>query len=504
MSWALVKNRLCRPTSRTSESPPRTTGMIRAVHASRRASPGLIRSPVSRTPAFCKSTDQGVEVDRDHDRGVGPADLRQVLRGDPFDELTERPAHPLGTGAAFHTGTVGGGQVLGGGDREEHLLQHRALQGRQREPSVDLPVPVVGHREPARLGGFGLLLLQEVRFVSVGQVGRDDLHQPPAEDRAANGRRAPALQPPDGCSAWIDQVGVEVVGECLDRTEDHPRLLRPEVTVRPDASRTWSWVREVVAEVHDPGCGGPGLPGLLGQPVRRRRGADVGGRPGARRHGSRPGPRARRPATASRAARPASTPFRSGPSTTPTRHHTVGDSAHLRGRRRHLVAGCGHRGHGSTQPLTTDSQRPRSPLSTGLQVTNRSRSSGLIHTHGGACGGWFRGSGLAALTPQPPGPRTAGHEAVSRPGLAASHLNQAGRARRFRGSGLTAFAPQPPGPRTAVTTVVSRLRRLAGAAQPQPPGSEAAARGGFEARPGGLAPHRRGRACGPHTSTTGG
>ena len=55
--------------------------------------------------------------------------------------------------------------------------------------------------------------------------------------------------------------------------------------------------------------------------------------------------------------------------------HTVRNRAHVRGRRSHLVVGCGHRGHGSTQALTTDSQRPRSRLSTGVQVTNRSRSS---------------------------------------------------------------------------------------------------------------------------------
>ena len=46
-----------------------------------------------------------------------------------------------------------GGAVLGGGERVEGLLQHRAGQGVEGEPAVDLAVPVVPHRRAGwRLG----------------------------------------------------------------------------------------------------------------------------------------------------------------------------------------------------------------------------------------------------------------------------------------------------------------------------------------------------------------
>ena len=56
------------------------------------------------------------------------------------------------------------GAVLGCGDREQCLLEHGAVQGGEGEPAVDLPVPVLGHREAGGSGGvtflFGELLLQ--------------------------------------------------------------------------------------------------------------------------------------------------------------------------------------------------------------------------------------------------------------------------------------------------------------------------------------------------------
>ena len=55
-------------------------------------------------------------------------------------------------------------------------------------------------------------------------------------------------------------------------------------------------------------------------------------------------------------------------------HHGVRGSAHVRGRCGHLVVGCGHRCHGSSQAGTTDSEGPEKALSTGFKVTNRSRS----------------------------------------------------------------------------------------------------------------------------------
>src|SRR6478752_9624224 len=94
-------------------------------------------------PGLVESPGEGVEVDLDDDGGVGAADLREALGGDAFDELGERTAQPLRPRPPLHTRTLGRSDVFGCGDREQHLLQHRRLQGRQREPAVDLPVPVV-------------------------------------------------------------------------------------------------------------------------------------------------------------------------------------------------------------------------------------------------------------------------------------------------------------------------------------------------------------------------
>ena len=105
-------------------------------------------------------------------------------------------------------------------------------------------------------------------------------------------------------------------------------------------------------------------------------------------------------------ARPASTLLRGAHGPHRCVDHTVRNRAHPRGRGGHLVVGCGHRGHGSTQALTTDTQRPRSRLSTGVQVTNRSRSA-IVHTPDGLRRVVSR-LGLAALAPQPPGREAGG------------------------------------------------------------------------------------------------
>ena len=241
-SWALVKNRRARPTSRTCESPSRTTGMIRPVHASRRACPGLIRLAGVEDPGLLQLAGEGVEVDRHHDGGVGAADLRQVLGGDAFDELGERPAHPLRTRPPLHTRARG--WLPGAWVRRSpaaYFFSIAACTVGQGEPAVGLAVPVVGHRQPGRLRGLGLFLLQQVGLVGVGQVGCDHLQEPAAEDPQGPGvvLGGGGDQVPLGLD---DQVGVQVVGQRLDRADDHPGLLRRAGHRAANASRTRSWV----------------------------------------------------------------------------------------------------------------------------------------------------------------------------------------------------------------------------------------------------------------------
>jgi hypothetical protein len=133
-------------------------------------------------------------------------------------------------------------------------------------------VPVVGHREPGRLGGPGFFLLEEVGLVGVGQVRRHHLHQSAAEDPQGSSIVIGGLG--DQVSFGLDdQVGVQVVGQVLDRADDHLGQLEPEVAVRqrvPDQVVSG----QVVPQPDGAGRGRAGLLGVVGEPVRRTGGAD--------------------------------------------------------------------------------------------------------------------------------------------------------------------------------------------------------------------------------------
>ena len=290
--------------------------------------------------------------------------------------MSSANARPIrsGPGRRSHPGALGGGDVLGGGDRHQHLLQHRALHRGEREPALDLAVAVVGHREPARLGCLGFLLLEEVGLVLVGQVRVRRPRGGGGRGSAGSWRRARRPRRRGARSAWMSRSGSRSAGSSLTaRRITCACSGRRSPAAR--ASRTWSWVAEVVAERHASGA--------------RPTGSSWSGAPASSRSTVAPTSWPTWSSSACAATRdlqlddlrlePGQLHQRRrglGSGHRPHRrvHHTVGNGAHLRGRRGHLVVGCGHRCHGSTQAGTTDSQRPETALSTGLQVTNRSRS----------------------------------------------------------------------------------------------------------------------------------
>ena len=71
---------------------------------------------------------------------------------------------------------------LGAASASRYFFSIAACAVGQGEPAMGLAVTVVGHRQPGRLRGLRLLLLQQVRLVGVGEVGGDHLEEPAAED----------------------------------------------------------------------------------------------------------------------------------------------------------------------------------------------------------------------------------------------------------------------------------------------------------------------------------
>ena len=156
-----------------------------------------------------ESAHQGLDGIRTTAVALRPPALGRLLGGVALDEFDEGLAEPLGGGAAFAEGSLGG-LVLGGGDREQGLLEHGAGEaGVDGESAVGLAVPVVPDHQPG--GGLGVAFLASNRagFVGVGGVGVDDLEDPAAEDLQRLGVMdfGQLEQVPLGL---VDEVGVEV------------------------------------------------------------------------------------------------------------------------------------------------------------------------------------------------------------------------------------------------------------------------------------------------------
>jgi hypothetical protein len=83
--------------------------------------------------------------------------------------------------------------------------------------------------------------------------------------------------------------------------------------------------------------------------------------------------------------------------------HCVQLGVDVGGRQRHSVSRGGDRCHGSTQALTTDSQRPRTLVLTGMWTLSEDFSEVFSVVV----------SRLASLAPQPPQPRPATREAAA-------------------------------------------------------------------------------------------
>ena len=149
-------------------------------------------------PGLVEFAGEGVEVDLHDDGGVGAADLGQVLGGDAFDELGERPPHPLRTRTPLHTPPAPwvAAWCLGAAIASSIFFSIAACTvGRVNRPcTFPCPSSVIVSRQC--LGGLGLFLLEEIGLVLVGQVGGHHLQQASSEDRSGCGRRARRLRRP--------------------------------------------------------------------------------------------------------------------------------------------------------------------------------------------------------------------------------------------------------------------------------------------------------------------
>ena len=238
--------------------------MIPASQASLRAWSAVTGSPVSSRRRGVAVAEQVVQGHGDHHGGVDAAGLGEPVGGVAGDVLAERVPQPFrGAGVL---------PVLGGGvDREHRLLQHGTDRGRQGEPAVAQPVPVVGDREPARLLGQRLLALQGLELVGFGDLGGDHLEHPVRE---------PAKRDRVVLPGQADQMGLGVAA-VLDRQRvhtlhDHRCLFLGDLSGGHRLPDRLVVVVQGVRELQPAFGVAFGLPGLVG-PVAARVGGTCGG-----------------------------------------------------------------------------------------------------------------------------------------------------------------------------------------------------------------------------------
>ena len=138
-----------RPRSRGWDLAPRTTGMIPASHASRRAWPADIREPSSSSAVAC-SPSRSSQGHRHHDGGVHPGGLRHHIDRVALDVLDERLTHPPTARLPAHPTRRAGSASLwraGLASASRCALEDRTDVRGDREPAVAATLAVVDHRE---------------------------------------------------------------------------------------------------------------------------------------------------------------------------------------------------------------------------------------------------------------------------------------------------------------------------------------------------------------------
>ncbi len=158
-----------------------------------------------------------------------------------------------------------------GGDREDHLAQHLAVQVLDGEAAVADPLVVLPHREGCPTPGTGLFHLQLAALELLREIGRQHLEDPHAREAATAWRRGrrPARQgaaPPRGAGLVDGELaaGRQPVQRCGDRLGlrevDRAGVHRGSTGRRTARDACQLEVRARLATF---------LPGLPRQPVRR-------------------------------------------------------------------------------------------------------------------------------------------------------------------------------------------------------------------------------------------
>lgn len=205
--------------------------------------------------------------------GVEATGVREAVGGVALDVLGEGLPKAFGRGLALVQGSLAGA-VLGGGEREECLLEHRAGEAVEGEPAVELAVAVLPHRQASGCGGVALLLLQELRLVLVGLVGGDDLEKAAREVLQRFG--VEVLRQPKQVllslplQLWLEVLrkGVEAAQDGVDLLDAHPTLgeCRPDrLMVLQSLGQTHLAVGVTAGDL---------VP--VGEPVRQRRRTGLG------------------------------------------------------------------------------------------------------------------------------------------------------------------------------------------------------------------------------------
>nr|WP_278249482.1 hypothetical protein [Nocardioides sp. IC4_145] len=189
--------------------------------------------------------------------------------------MSSQNASPIRSGDGRRSTTSGASSsafllawCFGGGEREQRLLEHLAVQGGDGELAPVAALPVRAHREPGGGACFALFAFQGSGVAFFADLGCDDGEHVLSQDRQRLGVEVECLVQEVLLGALGDGRVGQVVREPVDALGDHLRVVDADRALG-ERSRGGCVAVEGLRQPHPAlGCGSV-LPGLVAPPGRR-------------------------------------------------------------------------------------------------------------------------------------------------------------------------------------------------------------------------------------------